>query len=185
MKHRFCVGTLFLVLVAVGIGCGDSEPENASENFVSQPEAKPVPQPKDNLKATCMLKGKRKADVALEYGDQGFNFSFMGQPVPPSGTALYSVTVFDKTGEYGVQLGVKYLDGKQTAYFIFSFDTNEQVNLDGTAVVEGNAVSGNFPAKDPGQLLDAGPASWSAVFNVEGNDVGECPGDAKSLPFPG
>jgi hypothetical protein len=142
-------------------------------------------QPGGTMKASCALKGQRKADVTLEYTDEGFDLTFTGQPVPPSGTALYSATIFDKTGEYGVQLGVKYLDGEQIAYFIFSEDMVEQTNLDGEATVNGDSVSGSFPAGSLGSLADAGPASWSAVINIEGNDVGLCPGGYNSMPFPG
>jgi hypothetical protein len=77
------------------------------------------------------------------------------------------------------------LNGEQIAYFIFSMDTYKQTNLDGSAIVNGNAVSGTFPAHDLGQLAEVGPASWSAVLNVEGRDVGECPNGIDPLPFPG
>jgi hypothetical protein len=139
----------------------------------------------DVMKATCTLKGQRKAHVTLEYTDEGFDLTFTGQAVPASGTALYSATIFDKTGEYGVQLGVKYLDGEQIAYFIFLEDTFEQINLDGEAIVDGDTVSGSFSADQLGALADAGPASWSAAINLEGNDVGLCPGGYSSMPFPG
>jgi hypothetical protein len=140
--------------------------------------------PESTATATCTLEGKRAADVSLEYTSEGFDLTFAGQPVPSNGTALYSATVFDDTGEHGVQLGVKYLDGEQIAYFVFSFDTYEQTNLNGAASVNGNTVSASFPAADLGPLRKADPASWSAAFSVEGNDVGECPGGIDSLPFP-
>ena len=192
-----------LMAVAVGLflfatGCGGggettvalSTPDNAA------PEAAQKDRTSDNTnettkkksgasEATCRLKGKRKADVTLEYTAEGFDLAFKGQPVPSSGSALYSAIVFDKTGEYGVQLGMKYLNGEQIGYFIFSFDTNEQTNLGGTATVDGDVVSGRFPTDELGQLAEAGgPASWSAAFNLQGNDVGECPGGIDSLPFP-
>jgi hypothetical protein len=231
VKRLVGLGILFLVFVAVGFGCGDSEPTSQDEKAVSELEdagqspkqAREEVQRIDKrvarkarreeatlerelreeaqdtaaerrekakqlggvMKATCTLKGQRRADVTLEYTDEGFDFTFTGQPVPPSGTALYSATIFDKTGEYGVQLGVKYLDGEQIAYFIFSEDTVEQTNLDGEATVDGDTVSGSFPADHLGALADAGPASWSAAINVDGNDVGLCPGGYNSMPFPG
>ena len=231
MKRLVGLGVLFLVLVAVGFGCGDSEPKSNEEKAVSALEdAGQSPQQAqeevqridkrvarkarreeatlerelkeeaqdaaaerrekakgselgDAMKATCTLKGQHKADVTLEYTDEGFDLTFTGQPVPASGTALYSATIFDKTGEYGVQLGVKYLDGEQIAYFIFSMDTYKQTNLDGAATLSGDTVSATFPADHLGQLADAGPASWSAAFNVDGTDVGVCPGGIHSLPF--
>lgn len=231
MKRLFGLGILFLVLVGVGFGCGDSEPtsqdqkavseledagqspkqareevqridkrvarkarreEAALEKELSEEEAKgaaesreKAKQPTGAMKATCTLRGQRKANVTLLYTDEGFDLTFTGQPVPPRGTALYSATVFDKSGEYGAQLGVKYLDGEQIAYFIFSEDLVKQTNLNGEATVDGDTVSGSFPSDHLGALADAGPASWSAAINVEGNDVGLCPGGYKSLSFPG
>jgi hypothetical protein len=221
---------MFLVFVAAGIGCGDSEPTSQDEKAVSELEdagqspkqareevqrinnrvaskarreeavfekelreeaqgaatgKRDAKQLGGTTKASCTLKGQRKAEVTLEYTEEGFDLTFTGQPIPPSGTALYSATVFDKTGEYGAQLGVKYLDGEQIAYFIFSEDTGEQINLDGEASINGETVSGSFPADNLGALVDAGPASWSAAINVEGNDVGLCPGGYNSMPFPG
>lgn len=211
MKRLVGLGILILVLGSVGVGCGGSGSDDTTAHPATDAEAagptssKPAApdktvgeerdqakkpkrekaQPENAPKATCTLKGKGKADVALEYTDDGFDLTFSGQPVPPTGTALYSATVFDKTGEYGAQLGMKFLDGEQIAYFVFDFTTVEQANLDGDVIVNGDVVSGSFPADRLGQLADAGPASWSAAFNVEGNDIGECPGGFKSSPFPG
>lgn len=160
--------------------------QREKETFDEQAARKPVtrPQHSESTKVTCTLEGKRAADVSLEHTSEGFDLTFIGQPIPPSGTALYSATVFDETGEHGAQLGMKYLDGEQIAYFIFSFDTYEQINLNGSALVSDNTVSGSFPTGDLGPLREAGPASWSAAFSVEGTDVGECPGGTNSLPFP-
>lgn len=98
---------------------------------------------------------------------------------------LYSVTAFDEAGEVGVQLGMKFQNGEQIGYFVFDFVTYEQTNLDGSPEVAGKTVRGTFPADALGDLADAGVASWSAAFNVNGNDVGTCPGGVDSLPFPG
>jgi hypothetical protein len=231
VKRLVGLGILFLVFIAVGFGCGDSEPTSQNEKAVSELEdAGQSPEQAreevqrinkrvasmarreeaalerelreegqgaaterrekakhhgEAMKAACTLKGQRKADVTLEYTDEGFDFTFTGQPVPPSGTALYSATIFDKTGEYGVQLGVKFLDGEQIGYFVFSEDMVEQTNLDGEATVDSDTVSGSFPADSLGSLADAGPASWSAAINIEGTDVGLCPGGYNSMPFPG
>lgn len=174
MKRLVGLGIVSLILSATALGCADSEPSTTDQSAAAGGISK----------ATCTLVGKRKAQVTLEYGDSGFDLTFIGQPVPRRGTALYSATVFDESGEYGDQLGMKFLNGKQVAYFVFSVDTSEQTNLDGAATVNGDTVSGTFPAGDLGQLADAGPASWSAAFNVEGSDVGECPGGIDSLPFP-
>jgi hypothetical protein len=231
VKRLIGLGILFLVFVAAGFGCGDSESTSQDEKVVSELEdagqspkqareevqridkrvagkargeeatlerelreeaqgtaakrREEAKQLEGVMKATCTLKGQRKADVTLEYTNEGFDLTFTGQPVPSSGTALYSATIFDKTGEYGVQLGIKYLDGEQIAYFVFSEDAVEQSNLDGEATVDGDTVSGGFPTEYLGALADASPASWSAAINVEGNDVGLCPGGYDSMPFPG
>lgn len=193
MKRLAGLSIVSLVLSAFALGCGDSGSDPTTQNAnttatdttaQSTEASAPSVEAESTMEATCVLRGKREAQITLSYTDDGFDLAFKGQPVPTKGTALYSATVFDMTGEYGSQLGMKFLNGKQIAYFVFSMDTYEQANLDGTAIVNGDTVSGTFPADDLGQLAEAGPASWSAALNIEGRDVGECPSGIDSLPFP-
>jgi hypothetical protein len=176
-----------LMLTACG-GTTDDEPDAANEDTTA-PSSTPAEPTRESTpetpRATCTLKGKQSAKVTLEDTGDDLVATFDGQPVTDRGTVLYSVTAWDEAGEVGVQLGMKYLDGEQIGYFVFDYVTSEQTNLDGSPEVNGKAVRGTFPDDALGDLADAGAASWSAAFNVNGNDVGTCPGGIDSLPFPG
>jgi len=68
--------------------------------------------------------------------------------------------------------------------FIFDFVSVQQVDVGVPPQVAGDRVLGDFPKDQLGELADAGVASWSAAFNVDGTDTGTCPAGADSLPFP-
>lgn len=148
----------------------------------AKPTGESTPQPSA---ATCTLKGAQSAKVTLEEQGDALVATFDGQPIADKGTVLYSVTAWDQAGEEGVQLGMKYLNGDQVGYFVFDYGTSEQSSLDGTPEVSGEVVQGTFPTHLVGDIADAGVATWSASLNVDGDDVGTCPGGIDSLPFPG
>lgn len=181
------VALALLTLTACG-GASDDKPDAATDKAESRPSASTSDEPTETAaaprRASCNLKGKR-AKVTLEDAGDALTVTFTGQPITKSGTALYVATVWDEAGEVGRQLGAKYLDGKQIAYFVFDFDTSEQTNLDGSPEVSGKTIDGTFPASALGDLDPGDVASWSAAFNVNGDDVGTCPGGYESLPFPG
>ena len=124
--------------------------------------------------------------MTLSQGDEGLTLVFEGQRVPPTGRAFYSATVFDAEGETGVQLGVAFEGGKQSEYFVFDFTEMVQQNLGSEAILSGDTLRARFDWSAMPALQDAGPASWSAAFSLNGKDVGLCPKDQmESLPFPG
>jgi hypothetical protein len=101
---------------------------------------------------------------------------------------LWSVTAWSRSGDRAFQLGVKYLDGEQIAYFVFDVGGAQQQNLPGTPSLDGPVLTALFPydaIEDLGQRW-----RWSAGTNVEGDDVDDCPdegngSDQRSAPFPG
>jgi hypothetical protein len=93
-----------------------------------------------------------------------------GTPVPAKGTALYSVMVSSQDGNISNQFGVKYLDGKQVAYFVFDFAGTKQVNISGTAKVGAHSVEGAFDASALPKTI-----TWRANSNRNGDDVDACP----------
>ncbi|RNL64287.1 hypothetical protein EFK50_07095 [Nocardioides marmoriginsengisoli] len=98
---------------------------------------------------------------------------------------LYSVTAYDAAGEQGGQIGAKFQDGKQIAFFVFDFGAGAQTNLPGAPEVSGKAVQMSIDDGDLGPLEGVQVGSWSAAYTVDGQDVGVCPGGIDSLPFPG
>lgn len=135
--------------------------------------------------AACKLKGSSGGAAKLVQDGDGLTMTFTGLPVKSSGTVLYSVTAYDATGEQGGQLGVKYQDGKQVAFFVFDFGAGSQTNLDGDSEDTGNGVTASIADDDLGPLSGVKVAQWSAAYAVNGDDVGVCPGGIDSLPFPG
>ena len=90
--------------------------------------------------------------------------------MPTSGTVLYAVTI--KVNENSLyQLGVKYDDGRQVAYFVYNF--RKQENISGSATHDAKSVVGSFPDKympDVGNFF-----GWNSALNVGGDDVSRCP----------
>lgn len=190
MTHR--LGRLLPVL-ALGLaltGCGGSD-ETDSQTATPPTSGAPTSQspsttPSDaSQKATCKLEGKSGGTATLEQSEDGLTMTFKGLPVPKSGTALYSVSPYDAAGETGGQFGVKFQNGEQIAFFVFDFGSAAQTNLDGEADVSGDTVSAIASDADLGPLSGVEVGSWSAAYNVNGNDVGVCPGGIDSLPFSG
>ena len=170
-------------------GCGGDDPSTegkASQTTPSSeaPASSSAPSP-EAAKATCKLKGKSGGTATLEQTADGLTMTFKGLPVPSSGTALYSVSPYDAAGEHGGQFGVKFQNGQQIAFFVFDFGSAQQTNIDGEADVSGDTVTATASDADLGPLSGVKVGSWSAAYNVNGNDVGVCPGGIDSLPFPG
>lgn len=93
-------------------------------------------------------------------------------PLPTTGTAMLSLMAASTDGEVAEQLGYKVVDGEQVGYFVFANGT--QSNLSGypdTRVA--GEVSGVLPSARVDEL---GPNwHWSAVLNIDGEDVDSCP----------
>jgi hypothetical protein len=97
-----------LVLSAFALGCGESGSDPTTQNSNTRTDTTaPSAKRESTMEATCALTGKREAQATLRYTDDGFDLVFKGQPVPTTGTVLYSATVFDIAEEYGDQLGMK------------------------------------------------------------------------------
>lgn len=164
---------------------GEKQPEAARSKVVTSSSAPTEESDPEPSAATCTLKGTKTGKVTLEDTGDALVMTFDGQAITKAGTVLYSVMAWDEAGEVGKQLGVKYLDGEQIGYFVYDSGDSNQTNLDGSAEVAGNTVRGTFPADSLDNLKPSEVASWSASFNVNGDDVAMCPGDFGLLPFPG
>ena len=177
-RRRLALGAVGAALLVALAACGgtDDEGSDTASEEASTPEAR---------EATCTLKGKRKAEVTLRDTGDALVVTFVGQPVPSQGDALYSVTALDESGDNGVQLGMSFLNGEQDGYYVFDFGPVQQANLSDDVSVDGKTVTGKFPVDQLGKLGEEGIAAWSATFNVLGDDVATCPGGGGSLPFPG
>ena len=171
-------------------GCGSDAPDpSRSEPINSASSSTPAkaseePASSSGAEATCKLKGSPGGTATLGQDPAGLTMTFTGLPVPPSGTALYSVTAYDAAGEHGGQLGVKYQGGKQIAFFVFDFESGTQTNINGEAEASKDGVTATVPDADLGPLSGVAVTQWSAAYNVNGDDLGVCPGGIDSLPFP-
>jgi hypothetical protein len=88
-----------------------------------------------------------------------------------TGTAGFYLNVASEAGNAGGQLGVKYLDGRQVAYFTF-LGTNKKIS--GSAQVTANSVTASFPMSE---LEQVGPNfKWQGATIRDGNDMDACPG---------
>jgi hypothetical protein len=88
-------------------------------------------------------------------------FVTKGSP-PAADTALYAVAVSSASGEKTRQLGVKFADGRQVAYFVFDMGAGQQQNLPGEALRKGRVLTASFPAsavdpRKPDRETRAGP----------------------------
>lgn len=166
-------------MVAVGAvaGCGGSDGDSAKpEQSTSPKAAAPTPT------AACDLSGA-KVHVTLTEGKKAIVVTFTGQAVPASGSVGYFAEVWDKAGNTGAQLGMKFNDGEPEGYFVFDNGAAKQTNLDGKADVDGSTVTGTFP-KSAGPLSDFDIAQWNAGLSINQKDVGTCPSDDYLQPFP-
>lgn len=156
------------------------EPTTTSTATSLPPTAAVGPQ----RRATCELTGTHPAKVTVSQSADGLSIEFAGQPVPASGTAIYSIVAFDQLGEKGGQIGVEFRDGKQTSVFVADADTAEQTHIDSDANASADRVSMSIANANLGPLTDVPIARWSAALTLDGDDVGNCPDSMDYLPFP-
>lgn len=95
------------------------------------------------------------------------------KPMPTSGTALYAVDAWSKNGKAGRQLGVKFNNGNQIAHFVFNSNAATQQNISSEVNQAGKNVTATFPMSAIAAVGDT--FDWSAVYNVNGNDMDKCP----------
>lgn len=96
-------------------------------------------------------------------------------------TTLWAVMI---TGQDGgiYQLAVKQI-GRQAQSWVFDFGTaaQEEVSAPGTLAVAPTGVSESFAYS---AMPDLGAAfEWKATLNIDGQDVGFCPGSGTQLSF--
>jgi hypothetical protein len=140
--------------------------------------------PRTNLQpeveaATCRDKAGdgKPADirsVALSHVDDRLviRFELTARP-PTAGTALWVINAASPSGGRALQLGVKFLDGKQIAHFTFDFGSAQQQNLTGAVSLAGTVLTAEFPYDAVAGLGETW--KWSATTNVQGDDVDDCP----------
>jgi len=134
--------------------------------------------------AGCNLSAPEGATVQIVDVGDALMVTWEDSPVAPASTTGYYVTVYDASGNVG-QLGIEYLDGRQSAYFIADLGAG-QVNLDGQADRDPRrkSLTARFP-KDIGFLAFGDVVKWKAAYTRDGSDVGTCPEPPDSaLSFP-
>lgn len=153
--------------------------EAGASPSASAPSAGESP-PIEPVTASCQLKGA-DATVTLTENADDLVVTFAGEPIVSSGTTGFSVMVYDEAGEGG-QLGAQYDGGNLITYFMAVEPS--QTNLSGEPDVRSDVLTMTFP-KDQGGLDDLDIAKWGAAYTLSGVDVGLCPGDYLTQPFPG
>ena len=88
-----------------------------------------------------------------------------------AGTAGFYLNVASEDGHVGGQLGVRYVDGRQVAYFTF-FGIKKEIL--GSAQLTTKSVTASFPMSELEQI---GPNfKWQAATIRDGKDMDACPG---------
>jgi hypothetical protein len=190
---KIATALTMVALVAMG-GCGASDskgstPEATAAATTTAPEPAPTTEPaptekpvKEARKASCQLKGS-KAKATLEDNADSVVLTFTGEPIASTDTTGFYASIYDADGNGG-QIGAKYLDGDPVAYFTAVEGDSAQTNVAGSPEVDGDEIVMTFPKSDGG-LGDLEIVSWNASFTLAGQDVGMCPGNYESQPFPG
>lgn len=186
------IGTALATLALCIVGaCGSSEDVGATPQTLKAESTTPTDAPTQDAtpteaagprKASCKLKGSN-ASATLEDNADNVVLTFSGEPVASTDTTGYYADVYDADGNGG-QIGAKFLDGDPIAYFTAVESDMSQTNTSGSPRVDGDKITMTFPKSDGG-LGDLQIAKWNAAFSLAGTDVGLCPGNYESQPFPG
>lgn len=177
-RRMAAVATVLMLVAACSEGPRPSVEPTAKSSALVDPT--PVATT-TSLDESCKLTGERPGTATLTSDDSNLYVAFEGLPPSPTDTTGYFVSVYDTDGNGG-QLGVRYLDGEQMAFFI-AIDMR-QTNLRSTASVSGNRVEMAYP-KSQGGLGDLEIAKWNASWSLAGTDVGMCPPDYRTQPVTG
>lgn len=184
---------LAVVLAVVALaGCAGSDNGAGSAPTTAPSTTSP---PVKAEAATCADKSGdgRPADirsVALRHdGDQLVaRFQLTSRP-PGSGTVHWAILVSSPSGDRALQLGVKFLDGKQIAQYVFDAGSAKQENVPGDVSLAGTVLTAAFPYDAVAEL--GATWKWSATTNVQGDDVDDCPDEGddalnpRTVSFPG
>lgn len=185
MSNRGLVGLASLAIALVGCGGpdGDSVKEPAT------PTAKPTvivsttPTVANRPAPSCDLPSERgSAQITLEETADTFVATFTGHPIGTSGTTGYFITIFDRSGNNGAQLGILFKDGVLQANYVVGIPWITKTNLKGKPRVVGDKVVGTFP-KDAENLRDFTATKWQGDLSRNGSHVGRCPADGHYQPF--
>lgn len=193
MSKRVCTALAALAFVTVA-GCGTSNDAGQTDGGLKAESTPPTPdatpkaatttQPKEvkPRKASCNVEGSQ-ARATLEDNVDNVVLTFDGEKIAATDTTGFYATVYDEAGEHGGQIGAQYLDGKLIAYFTAVETDGGQTNMTGRPEVSGSRIIMTFP-KSMGGLGDFAIAKWSAAYTMAGKDIGMCPGDYDTQPFP-
>lgn len=119
-------------------------------------------------------KGGDLTSVSLQSDGENLTATFeTTKPIPSNGTALFAIDAWNEAGDTGYQLGLKYDGGQQIAHFVFDHVEANQTNLDGEASTDGTTTTATFPVSEVDSLGES--FQWTAVYNLAGDDVDECP----------
>lgn len=104
----------------------------------------------------------------------------LASPLPSKDTVGLYLNVASADGSEAGQLGVKYLDGKQIAHFVYLGTTNR--NVTGPVVVDGKTVTATFLLADLTRL--GSTMRWSAAVTAAGSDSDTAPDKGPDLLNP-
>jgi hypothetical protein len=168
---------------------------NAAEAREKTTTAAPAPSPTETEgkrgegRAVCQdargdgTKAQDLTKVVLVSDGRELTITYMtSRPMPTNDTVLYAITAWSADGNAGYQLGVKYLDGRQIAYFVADLVAANQVNLDGDPQVSGTTVTATFPMDEIRGL--GVQFDWAAVVTGAGTDIDFCPDEGDDILNP-
>ncbi len=164
---RSALGCTSVLLAATALvtGCGSSQ---------TPPEAQPSTPKGSNVCKDVKSDATTNdlTSVTLKRDGDFLNVTWtMVKRDTGAGTAGFYLNVTNENGSVGGWLGVKYLDGRQVAYFTF-LGTNKEIS--GSAQVTANSVTASFPMSDLEQI---GPNfKWQGTTARNGNGWDTCPG---------
>jgi hypothetical protein len=162
---RSALGCTAVLLAAAALvtGCGSNETPAKAQP--SKEDSNACKDPKSDATTNDLTSVALKRDG--DYLDVTWT---MVKRDTGAGKAGFYLNVASEDGTAGGQLGVKYLDGRQVAYFTF-FDTNKEIS--GSAQVTAKSVTASFPMSELDQV---GPNfMWQGATIRDSNDMDACP----------
>lgn len=170
------------VLLFALAGCGGDGGKPEAVQTSNSPEPVETTEPTE-IESTAPPTGRSCSDragdgrdvdltgvkVNRESGDLVVTWT-TAKALPASGTVLLSIFTATPEGDDAKQFGVKYIDGRQSGYFVFDMGDARQENVDGTARREGRVLIGTFPESGLSESFE-----WRAIASRDGDDVDFCP----------
>jgi hypothetical protein len=181
-SSALCCTTVLLAAAALVTGCGSSptpakaQPSKETPGTTSARSNTPLRAPPAGSNACKDAKSDATTNdltsVALKRDGDFLDVTWTTvERYTGAGRAGFYLNLSSENGNAGGQLGVKYLDGRQVAYFTF-LGTNKEIS--GSAQVTGKSVTASFPMSE---LEQVGPNfKWQGTTIGDGNDMDACPG---------